>query len=183
MGKPGIMGIQSITIKTAWTALAVLMTFSSAQAQFSPDSNAPINGAADSAVSEPGLTIFSGQVDVRQGDVRILSDTMKVYSGSSNSTEAFDDVSKIEAIGNFYYLTPDQEVRGDRGVYERATDTFTVTGNVILLQGEDNVVTGDRLLYNLGDGQARVVGNCKGRRCGRKGRVSILIKNSGSTQR
>ena len=156
-----------------------LLSAGAANAQFSPDTNAPINGAADSAVSEPGLTIFTGQVDVRQGDVRILSDTMKVYSGGNNTAEAFDDVSRIEALGNFYYLTPDQEVRGEKGVYERADETFTVTGNVILLQGEDNVVTGERLIYNLSSGQAKVVGSCKGRACGRKGRVSILIKNSG----
>lgn len=176
------MGIQKQFFRASLLSLTMVFGAVTAQAQFSPDSNAPINGAADSAVSEPGLTIFSGQVDVRQGEVRILSDTMKVYSSSSNSTEAFDDVSKIEAIGNFFYITPDQEVSGEKGVYDRATDTFTVTGDVILLQGEDNVVTGDRLIYNLSSGEARVVGSCKGRRCGRKGRVSILIKNTGATQ-
>lgn len=176
------MGIQKKTLKVGLMVMSAFLSVSSAQAQFSPDSDAPIRGAADSAVSEPGLTIFSGQVDVRQGDVRILSDTMRVYSSSANTTEAFDDVSKIEAIGNFYYLTPDQEVRGQQGVYERATDSFTVTGDVILLQGEDNVVTGDTLIYNLTSGEARVVGSCKGRRCGRKGRVSILIRNTGANQ-
>jgi len=175
------MGTLTIFLRKGLLVTGALCMSVTAQAQFSPDSNAPINGAADSAVSEPGLTIFSGQVDVRQGDVRILSDTMKVFSSSNNSTEAFDDVSRIEAIGNFYYLTPEQEVRGKRGVYERASDTFTVTGDVILLQGEDNIVTGDTLIYNLNSSKAKVIGSCKGRRCGRKGRVSILIKNSGNT--
>jgi len=154
-----------------------------AQAQFAPNSNAPTRGTADSAVSEPGLTVFSGQVDVRQGNVRILSDTMKVYSGQqSNAAQSFDDFNRIEAIGNFYYITPDQEVRGERGVYERVSDTFTVTGNVILLQGKDNIVTGDKLIYNLSENKAKVIGTCKGRKCGRNGRVNILIKNSGDTQ-
>ena len=87
-------------------------------------------------------------------------------------------MDRIEAIGNFFYLTPDQEVRGKKGVYEQATDTFTVTGDVILLQGPENVVTGNKLIYNLTNNQARVVGTCKGRKCGREGRVNILIKNS-----
>jgi len=78
----------------------------------------------------------------------------------------------------FFYITPEQEVTGNQGVYEKARDSFTVTGNVILLQGSDNVVTGDRLVYNLSSNQATVTGNCRGRRCGDKGRVNILIKNN-----
>jgi lipopolysaccharide export system protein LptA len=124
-------------------------------------------------------SVFSGQVDVRQDDVRILSDVMKVYSGQGGSgQQAFDNVQRIEALGNFYYITPEQEVKGDQGVYERAKDNFIVTGNVILLQGEDNVVTGDRLVYNLSNNKAVMTGSCKGRRCGRNGRVNILIKNT-----
>jgi len=167
-----------------WVCCAVLLAIGqavSASAQFAPNSNAPINGSADNVDYRQDVTILSGQVDVRQDQVRILSDTMKIYSGqSSSATAAFEDVSRIEAIGNFYYITPEQEVRGEKGIYEQETDTFTVSGNVILLQGEDNVVTGDRLIYNLSTNQARVLGTCQGRRCGRNGRVNILIKNSGS---
>lgn len=151
-------------------------------AQFAPNSNAPINGSADNADYRADMTVLTGQVDVRQGDVRILSDVMKIHSANSGGVQggAFDNVSRIEAIGNFYYITPEQEVRGKQGVYQQSTDTFTVTGDVILLQGEDNVVTGDTLIYNLTTNQAKVVGSCKGRRCGSKGRVNILIKNTGS---
>jgi len=84
-------------------------------------------------------------------------------------------------MGDFYYITPEQEVRGNNGVYVQANNTFTVTGDVILLQGE-NVVTGDTLIYNLSTEEARVVGTCKGRRCGSKGRVKILLKNTGGSQ-
>ena len=167
----------------AAVTVALLAAPSLAHAQFAADSNAPITGSADSVDYQKDVTVFSGQVDIRQADVRILSDVMKVYSGSSGSTasggsEAFNNVERIEAIGNFYYITPEQEVKGTQGVYERSKDNFTVTGNVILLQGGDNVVTGDRLVYNLSNNQATVTGNCKGRRCGDKGRVNILIKNT-----
>jgi len=111
-----------------------------AHAQFAANSNAPITGSADNVDYRPDVTVLSGQVDIRQEDVRILSDTMKIYAAEKNS--------------------------------------FTVTGNVILLQGSDNVVTGDRLVYNLSSNQATVTGNCRGRRCGDKGRVNILIKNN-----
>ena len=165
-------------------ALVTLAVPSVAFAQFSPDSNAPITGSADNVTNSPGLTTLSGQVDVRQEDVRILADTMKIYNASSGSAAqagAFDNVDRIEAIGNFYYITPDQEVKGKRGVYVSATDTFTVYGDVILLQGEDNVVTGSQLIYDLKTREARVIGSCKGRRCGTTGRVNILIKNTGGS--
>lgn len=156
----------------------------SASAQFSTDNSAPIDAGADSISYGEGLIRLAGQVDVRQGEVRILSDSMEIHTGRQNNTDLdAQDFNKVVATGNFYYLTPDQEVRGERGVYESATETFTVTGNVILLQGEDNVVTGDRLVYNLATNEARIVGSCKGRKCGRKGRVNILIKNSGSQTR
>jgi len=112
---------------------------------------------------------------------------------TANAQFARNDNAPIEATaddivnaGGTTVLTgqvdaPEQEVRGNNGVYVQSTDTFTVTGDVILLQGE-NVVTGDTLIYNLSTEEARVVGTCKGRRCGSKGRVKILLKNSGGSQ-
>lgn len=163
----------------ALTVLALLSTSQIALAQFSTNSNLPAKISADDADYKPGLTILTGQVDVRQGDNRVLSDKMNIYTTSSTGQNGtLDGADKIEAIGSFYFLTPEQEVRGDKGVYLKSTETFTVTGNVILLQGEDNIVTGDTLIYDLKDGSAKVVGSCKGRRCGSKGRVNILLKNT-----
>ena len=98
-------------------ATASLMFAIPAQAQFATNSKAPIKGSADNVDYRQDVTVLSGQVDIRQDDVRILSDTMKIYSGGGSGAAAFDDVRKIEAIGNFYYITPDQEVRGEQGVY------------------------------------------------------------------
>lgn len=163
-------------------ATAAMLVPLSAQAQFAANSKAPITGSSDKAEYAPGKIVFSGQVDIRQDDVRILSDEMTVISADRNrvvaADEAFQDVSRIEAVGNFFYITPEQEVTGRQGIYERSKDSFTVTGDVILLQGDDNVVTGDQLVYNLSTNQAVVTGTCQGRRCGNKGRVNILIKNT-----
>jgi len=150
-----------------------------AQAQFSRNSDAPLQADADDASNTAGVTTLSGQVDIRQGETRILADVVKIYGGSTGIGPDTGDVNRMEASGNFYYLTPEQEVRGNNGVYTKESETFTVTGDVILLQGE-NVVTGDTLIYNLNTEEARVVGTCKGRRCGSKGRVKILIKNTGN---
>ena len=174
-------------MKTAMklTAAAFLMVALplTANAQFARNNNAPIDATADDIINAAGTTTLTGQVDVRQGGTRILADTMKIYGGVAavGGSSAANDISRIEATGNFYYITPEQEVRGNNGVYVQSTDTFTVTGDVILLQGE-NIVTGDTLIYNLTTEEARVVGTCKGRRCGSKGRVKILLKNTGGSQ-
>lgn len=163
----------------ALSALSCMLPMT-AQAQFSRNNDAPIQADADDVTNTAGVTTLSGQVDVRQGETRILSDVMRIYGGATGvGSSTTSDISKIEATGNFYYLTPSQEVRGNNGVYLSNTDTFTVTGDVILLQDE-NVVTGETLIYNVSTEEARVVGTCKGRRCGSKGRVKILIKNTGN---
>ncbi|MGJ8562889.1 MAG: LptA/OstA family protein [Alphaproteobacteria bacterium] len=162
--------------------LIALLLPSLAQAQFARNNSAPIDATADDILNSSGVTVLKGQVDVRQGQTRILADQMKIYSASqTGAVGSAGDISKIEATGNFYYLTPEQEVRGNDGVFVEKDNTFTVTGDVILLQGE-NVVTGSKLVYNLGTEEARVIGTCQGRKCGSKGRVNILIKSTnGST--
>ena len=163
--------------KAALLGAAIFALPISAHAQFVSGGNAPTTISADNADYQGNKTILTGGVDVRQADVRVLADKMTVYSsGSGGLTE--NDFSRIVAEGNFYYLTTDQEVRGNKGVYTKVDDTFVVTGNVILKQDDGNIVTGDKLYYNLTTRNARVVGNCKGRKCGSKGRVNILIKNS-----
>ena len=150
-----------------------------AQAQFVSDSSVPIMISADNADYQQNKTILTGAVDVRQGDVRILADKMIVFTSGDNGRPE-NNFSRIVAEGNFYYINSDQEVRGNRGVYTRVNDTFEVSGGVILRQKDGNILTGEKLYYNLQTRNARVVGTCKGRSCGSEGRVNILIQNTGS---
>lgn len=162
--------------------LAVLLTLLSpgvAFAQFSSDSAADTTLYADDTVSRNGIITLTGQADIRQGDVRLLADKVEIYSAGSQNAGIVttDGITRVVATGNFYYITPDQEVRGNKGVYTAETDSFVVTGDVILLQ-EDSVVTGTRLDYNLQTRDAKVTGNCTGRKCKKRDRVAILIRST-----
>ncbi len=151
-----------------------------AQAQFSTNSSDPIILDADDASTSNGLIILTGQADIRQGDVRLLADKVQIYTdGSQNGLVSTSGFSRMVATGNFYYITPEQEVRGDKAVYTQTDDSFVVTGDVVLLQ-EDSVVTGEKLNYNLSTREAKIVGNCNGRKCSKGRRVSILIRNTDS---
>lgn len=171
------MTIVKTAIKYTVLSLGLLAWSSSAYAQFASGSSAPVNISADNVAYLGEKSILTGGVDIRQGDVRVLADQMTVYTETAGSLGQ-GDISRIVAIGSFYYLTEDQSVRGDRGVYTRSDDTFVVTGGVIMKQADGSIITGDKLFYNLGTQNAQVIGSCKGRKCGSKGRVNILIKNA-----
>ena len=169
-------------LSSLFIGAALLVGSSTAFAQFSSDSSAPTILNADDASTENGVITLIGQADVRQGDVRLLADKVEFYTEGGNggliSTSGF---TRMVATGNFYYITPEQEVRGNQGVYTRADESFIVTGDVVLLQ-DDSVVTGKRLNYNLQTREAKVAGNCKGRKCGKGERVSILIRSTDTAQ-
>lgn len=173
------MSFQNLGLKFVLAALSFAVLPLTASAQFIPGSNAATTISADHADYRGEQTVLTGQVDVRQGDIRVLADKMTVYSTGDGGLSQ-SGFSRIVADGNFYYLTSDQEVRGEKGVYTKKDNTFVVTGNVILRQKDGNVITGEKLYYNIGTKHARVVGSCNGRRCGSEGRVNILIQNTQS---
>lgn len=169
-------------ISTLITGFAVLAVPGAAFAQFSSDSSAPTILDADDAFTSNGVITLVGQADIRQGDVRLLADRVQIYTeGGGDGLIATSGFTRMVATGNFYYITPEQEVRGDKGVYTRANETFVVTGDVVLLQ-DDSVVTGTRLNYNLQTREAQVAGECEGRKCANGKRVSILIRSTDTAQ-
>lgn len=172
------------TLMSAFAALGLFAAATPAMAQFSANSGQDTILDADDIVSSKGVITLTGQADIRQGDVRLLADKVQIYTAGNNGGGAIASTSEIDrvvATGNFYYITADQEVRGEKGVFTQSDNNFVVTGNVILLQ-DDSVITGDRLIYNLDTEQARVVSDCKGRRCGQRKRVRVLIKNTNGSQ-
>jgi len=172
--------IKALRLSLVISAMSLPLTYYSVgHAQFSNNSNADTVIDADDSQRVGDLIILTGQVDIRQGDTRLLADKVTLKTGGDPNKNS--GIISADAVGNFYYITGQQEVRGDKGVFESASDIFTVTGNVILVQ-DDNVVTGDRLLYNVVTEKAQVQSNCKGRKCGPRRRVSILIKSNGTIQ-
>ena len=103
--------------------------------------DAPIKVLAEQATYEGGLTVLVGNVDVTQGTARIRSDKMNIYraeAANETSSLKLGTVNRIDARGNFRYTTPDNNVTGDKGVYERDKGIITVTGNVKVTQPGGN---------------------------------------------
>ena len=127
------------TLTTAMIALvlAALPTMGDAQ---SFQGGQPIMWGADEVSRTPTTLSLRGRAELTQGDSRIRADRVE-------GTISDGDLTRVEASGDVYFVTPEQTIRGDRAVYTPANDTIVLSGDVILTQGE-NVMTGGRLTYN-----------------------------------
>ena len=130
-------------------ALTVPAT-SGAQSARADASKEPVQYGADGGEYTPNGFALRGRAELTQGGNRLRADAI-------NGVTANGDLSRVEATGNVYFVTPDQSMRGDRAVYSLGNGEVVVTGDVILTQGK-NVLTGNRLVYNVRTETARMEG-------------------------
>lgn len=143
------------TLTTAAIALA-LAALPSVGGTQSFQGGQPIMWGADEVSRTPTVLSLRGRAELTQGDNRIRADRVE-------GTISGGVLSRVEASGNVYFVTPDQTIRGDRAVYTPANDTIVLSGDVILTQGE-NVMTGGRLTYNTRTEAAEMDGAGEGGR-------------------
>ena len=160
-------------------SMAALMVPSSAAAQFAFGGDSPVAVNAETATYKGGLTILEGNVDVLQSGTRIKSDKMDIFREEAaindDSSLKLGAITKIVAVGNFRYTSPENSVTGNRGVYERSKGIITVTGNVTFKNSDGSTVKGDKLVYDVNKKTAKFGDNCKGDNCN-SGRVNIRIE-------
>ncbi len=143
----------------------------------------PIDVKAERATYRGSKTVLTGDVRVKQGTSTILADRMDLFraeSGTKSDEQSgsfikLGNINRIVAVGNFKYITAENRVTGDKGVYERDKEIITVTGNVKFTQTNGNTVTGERMVYDLTTNRTKVGGTCSGRDCKKDERVVIKI--------
>lgn len=131
-----------------------------------------INSERTESLERERKVLLIGNVDIRQGTARLRADTVTIVfaerqagAEASGVAGGFGQIENIQANGNVYYVTPELKAKGDRGIYELASDTITMTGNVALMRDRD-VAEGQRLRMEItnrrttlegGDGRARMI--------------------------
>ena len=151
------------------SVLASALTFG-ASAQLSGQSG-PIQIEADTLefLDKQSKAIYMGNVDAIQGDARIRTDKLTILfdekqpaEGEANSGigSGVGAVRELLAEGSVFYMTPNEQAKGNRGVYIYKDDTIVLTGDVIVTRGE-NVIVGDRLVIEVGSGKSTVSANSK----------------------
>jgi lipopolysaccharide export system protein LptA len=104
--------------------------------------------------------VYSGSVIVTNGPSTLKAARLIIFldgKGSAGGATSNDRVKHIDAEGPVTLVSKDQIGTGDRGSYDKAENKVYLTGNVTLTQGE-NVVKGERLVYDVTSGVATVQG-------------------------
>lgn len=126
--------------------------------------NAPIDLSADAMAADQntGMVVYTGNVIVHQGEVKLRADKMRAKLVGNNPTHIYAD-------GRVVIDAPSGIAIGDVGVYDVDPRIITLTGNVVLTK-DKNVLRGHKLVVNLITGQAALDGGQ-----GKTGRVQALF--------
>jgi lipopolysaccharide export system protein LptA len=117
--------------------------------------------------------VYSGNVVVIQGDTKMTCSAMTVFldraptqgapaqssnaqsSNGQSAPTADSGVKHLDVTGPVTVLSKTQVATGDNGSYDKAEDKVWLIGHVTLSDGQ-NVTKGDKLTYDLKNGQATV---------------------------
>ena len=128
-------------------------------------SSAPINVEADHMTSteKTGSVVFTGNVDAKQGDVRIRSDEMTVHytkadkKNEKEGKEVTQQVEKLVCLGNVEVTRQEWLGTGKKMIYLSEERQVILIGNAKAWQGQ-NVVSGGKIIYYLDEGRSEVIG-------------------------
>jgi len=159
--------------------LAALAGVAAAQAQDGPpnalqgfsqnrDKPVKIDAATLEVHDKDQVATFAGNVQVVQGDTMLRCRTLAVYydrDGGPTKTmtqaqpgpNGQQRIRRLEARGGVIVTQKDQTATGDLGVFDMASNTVTLSGNVVVTQGQ-NVLRGERLVVDLTNGVSHVEG-------------------------
>lgn len=163
---------------------ALLLAFTSCMA-VAAEKDPPITVEANhmTSVEKESSVIFTGDVDAKQGGVRIRTDKMIVYYTEKAKKEADAEVKqKVEKLvcnGSVQVTRDDWLGTSKDMVYLSATRQFILIGDAKAWQGK-NMVSGDKIIYYIDEGRSEVVGDRVSATTGKagdkpKGRVKMTI--------
>ena len=121
------------------------------------DPDAPIEVTSNELQvnQDEGWAIFTGEVIVGQGAMRLYAPWVKVFY-----TEGGGDIERVEAKDGVTLINGPEAAEGETAVYTLADSMVVMDGNVLVTQG-GSAVSGDRLRANMDTGEAQVEGRVK----------------------
>lgn len=119
----------------------------------------PVEITADSLSidQETGEAVFSGNVLILQGDLRMAAGRVRVLYGPA---ETGNDVREVVASGGVLITRGSEAAEGSEARYNVENALLTLTGNVLVTQG-GTAVAGDRLVLNMETGSGQVEGRVR----------------------
>lgn len=121
------------------------------------DSSLPVEITSDqlSVDQNTGKALFTGDVVIGQGPMRLAATTVEVIYATESS-----DIAKLLASGGVTITNAGEAAEAQNAEYDLESGTVTLTGNVILTQ-ENSVLSGNRMVIDLNTGTGRMDGRVK----------------------
>lgn len=117
----------------------------------------PVEVTADNLAvdQETGEAIFTGNVVIGQGEMRLSADrVLVVYRQDPNGVE------RIEATGNVVLVSGTDAAESQKADYNVDDGTIVMTGSVLLAQGP-SALSADRMTVQLESGTAQMSGSVR----------------------
>jgi lipopolysaccharide export system protein LptA len=149
--------------KTIALILALLLgTAANAQTNIdlggiSADPKAPVEVSADnlSVDQDSGTAVFSGNVVIGQGDLRLSAGSVRVvYSDSTG------DIAQLLATDGVTLVTDSEAAEAATADYNLTTGILTLSGSVLLTQGA-SALSAEQMTINLNSGRAQMSGRVR----------------------
>jgi len=122
------------------------------------DASQPIEVTSDSLSVDQttGNAVFSGNVIIVQGDLRMAAGEVSVVYGTGETRE----VREVLASGGVLLTRGQDAAEGNEALYSVETATVVLTGDVLVTQGQ-TTIAGDRMNIDLNTGNGTVEGRVR----------------------
>jgi lipopolysaccharide export system protein LptA len=167
LGKLALRGFVAGALASSAAALG-FASLAGAQSIAGFNSNQPVDFDADriELQDRQDRVVFSGNVVIRQGDLRLTADrTTVAYRDQDGLT-----IERVDASGGVTVSRGTERATGAAAVYDLNRRIIVLSGGVTLNRGGDTL-NGGRLVIDLNTGLSSVDGQSAGNR-GENGRVS-----------
>ena len=123
------------------------------------DSNQPVEAVSDNLTIDQtnGRALFSGNVIIIQGDLRIAAEDVEVIYSDIDGQRGVDEVI---ATGGVLITRGEDAAEGEDAVYSVAAATLTMTGDVLMTQGT-TTIAGDSMVVDMTTGDGIVEGRVR----------------------
>jgi lipopolysaccharide export system protein LptA len=122
------------------------------------DASDPIEVTSDrlSIDQTDGRAVFTGNVIVVQGDLRLSADRIEVEYTDTEPRE----IERMLAFDNVVVVRGEEAAEGNEAVYTLADEAIVMTGEVLLTQ-QQSAISGDKLTVRLDDGTGVMEGRVR----------------------
>jgi len=123
------------------------------------DPNQPVEAVSDNLTIDQtnGRALFSGNVIIIQGDLRIAAEDVEVIYSDIDGQRGVDEVI---ATGGVLITRGEDAAEGEDAVYSVAAATLTMTGDVLVTQGT-TTIAGDSMVVDMTTGDGIVEGRVR----------------------